>query len=498
MLVRRLVFALTLSPVALAPAVADGIAWRSELKAAQADAKAAGQVVFVAVNMDGERANDRMAEEVYEDKRIMELAGLTVSLVASNDTHAGKGKTCPRFGEVTCEAHRRVDADVRGGVLAPDAGGYVVAPQHVFLAPDGSVILSVPYEMRAEELEWCFVTALREVDPQAKVEFSSKARAPKRLILGGLFTLGDEAEAAPLTREEALELIDKLKRGLVRGPELRKAQRRLAMADEPEARAYLLAALRTVAGRGGGGRGGGGGAGAGRADLRPQLMHWIGANSPTSYWEVCAEFIDDNDNPDLRHEAVVALEQLGARDALKAISARLRKTEDPRDEKNLLRALGTSGGDDKGARKALLKQAGRKKQPLLRTNAILALGWLTSHEDITAFLAEILADEEDPDRVAAVLAMAVTRDEAWIAPLEALLAGDPEPRFGGTVEDALAVLKGGPLKGIETRYMRAGEDLLTRERLFGADGGGGGGGEGGGRGGRGGETPPPGDDQRGA
>jgi len=496
MLARRLLFTLALSPIALAPAAADGIVWRTELTAAQADAKAAGQVVFVAVNMDGERANDRMAEDVYGEKRIIELAGMTVSLVASNDTHAGKGKTCPRFGEVTCEAHRRVDADVRGGILSPDAEGYVVAPQHVFLGPEGNVILSVPYEMRAEELEWCFVTALREVDPQAKVEFSSKARAPKRLILGDVFTLGNEAESAPLTREEALELIDKLKRGLVRGQELQKAQRRLAMADEPEARAYLLAALRTVPGRAGGGRGGGGGgAGADRQDRRPQLMHWIGANSPASYWEVCAEFIDDNDNPDLRHEAIVALEQLGALEALKAISSRIRRADDQRDHKNLLRALGTSGGDDKGARKALLKQAGRKKPPLLRTNAILALGWLTPHEDITAFLAETLADEEDPDRAAAVLAMAVTRDEAWIAPLEELLAGDLDPRFEGAVEDALSVLKGSPLKVIEARYMRAGEDLLTRERLFGAGGGGGTGG--GGRGGRGGETPPD-DELRGA
>ena len=44
---------------------------------------------------------------------------------------------------------------------APDSSGAVIAPQHVFLGGDGSVLLSVPYEVSSLELQWCFGEAWR-------------------------------------------------------------------------------------------------------------------------------------------------------------------------------------------------------------------------------------------------------------------------------------------------------------------------------------------------
>lgn len=458
------------------PLHAGGITWKADLRGTQREAADHKRVVFVAVNMDGERANERMVKDVYANKRILELAGHTLNLVASNDSHAAEGKTCPRFGGITCTEHRHVDADVRSAVLAPDAQGFVVAPQHVFLGPDGSVLLSVPYEIRVEELEWCFVTALRSVDPAAPVEFSEKARAPKRLVMAGVYTIGAAAEAAPLTREAALELVSELKKGMVRGAELQKARRRLAMADEPEARDYLLGILRTAPGRAGGGNGGGkaggGGVGAGaaaaadRTDRRPLLMHWIGANSPASYWEVCAEFIDEN-VIELRREAVVALEQLGSPQALKLLLARLHKEKDEHIAKNLLRAVGTCGADDNNARKALLKQAGDDRKPLLQVNAIVALGWLTNHGEITDFLGECLTEQEGAVRIAAILAMAISRNEVWVETLKAALENSPDAPLREALEAALAVLQGGPLAGLEGLVGRVASDELTRERIFG-------------------------------
>jgi hypothetical protein len=118
------------------------IPWEPTYEGALSRAAAEGLVTFVAVNMDGERANDRMAEEVYGDKRIRELAAVTVDLVASSFTHGKGDGACPRFGTVTCEQHRRVDVEVRGKVLKPDKQGFVVAPQHVWLDPKGQVLLS--------------------------------------------------------------------------------------------------------------------------------------------------------------------------------------------------------------------------------------------------------------------------------------------------------------------------------------------------------------------
>lgn len=466
-------FVLPIALLLTSPAHAGGIAWRTSLSETQREAGASQSVVFLAVNMDGERANDRMVKEVYSDKAIQSLSTHTLNLIASNDTHSSSGKTCKRFGEITCEDHRHVDADVRSEVLAPDEGGFVVAPQHVFLGPDGGVLLSVPYEIRAEELEWCFAMALRTNDPDLQLKVSSEARPPKRLIMGGVFQVGAEAEATPLTRESALELISELKKGLLRGEELRSAYRRLAMADEPEARDYMLSVLRTVPRAGGrGGRGGGPG-GDDRddngeiRDRRPRLMRWIGANSPRSYWEVCIEFIDENDAA-LRAEAVVAIEQLGAKESVKAINSRLRKEKDEAIKKNLLRALGTCGADDKTARKTLLKQAGSKKEPVLQTNAILALGWLSAHEDVTEALNEFFTEEEGAQRIPATLAMAISRDESWIAVLKEALEADPDAELKSHIEAALLVLEGGSLQTVESRHKEVAGDEIPRDRLFGA------------------------------
>src|SRR5206468_1736167 len=137
------------------------------------------RVVFLAVNMDGERANERMVEKVYRDKAIVALAASTLNLVASAAEHAPLDRTCPRFAGLHCLDHRRIDTAVRDQILKPDSQGFVIAPQHVFLDPEGKVILSVPYEITVPELEWCFVTALRAVDPQCKAAMSPGARPPK-------------------------------------------------------------------------------------------------------------------------------------------------------------------------------------------------------------------------------------------------------------------------------------------------------------------------------
>ena len=189
-----------------------GIEWQASYELALTQAKAENKVVFVAVNMDGERANERMVREVYRDKVITKLAGETINLVSSNNTH-GSGKACSRFGSISCVEHRQVDVHVRANVLAPDADGFVIAPQHVFLAPDGSPILSVPYGVTEAELEWCFVTALRSVDEDLPLKMSSKARPPARLVMDGVFEGAGGESSQPLTREEALDLIKELKKG---------------------------------------------------------------------------------------------------------------------------------------------------------------------------------------------------------------------------------------------------------------------------------------------
>jgi HEAT repeat protein len=450
--------------VLISPANKGGeIQWQDDLQRTQEQAAAGKQVVFIAVNMDGERANDRLVKETYTSDSIRELAGHTLNLVASNFEHGSSSKPCPRFGTITCDEHRHVDSDVRAKILSPDERGFVVAPQHVFLSPEGEVILSVPYDLKTAELEWCFVHALRSNNPDLKLELSSDARPPKRLMMGDVYALGS-AEAAeeqtPLTREAALELIKDLKKGLLKNQELLAAVRRLAMADEPEAREYCLQLLRKAPGRKGA-------AGANRKDKRSILMHWIGANSPSSYWEVVIEFIGDNDDA-IRGEAIVAIEQLGDRGAVKAMTSRLRKEKEPSAQKNILRAIGTCAADDRGARTTLIKHAKSKREPLMRVNAIVALGWLSKHKDIDEFLLDSLGSEFEDVQQAAALAMAISRDQSWTEILQGELGGAQTPAYEDVLKKALAVLEGGALSEIRAAVQELCSDEIERERIFGA------------------------------
>lgn len=450
-------------------AAAGGISWQATYEGALKLAAGEQKVVFIAVNMDGERANDRMAKEVYKDKAIVRLTEHTVNLVSSNFSHAEGDRKCPRFGGLTCTEHRRVDVEVRGKVLAPDDEGFVIAPQHVWLGPDGEVLLSVPYEVSVSELEWCFATALHLVDPELVLKISSGARAPKRLVMGGVADTGAAGGrgGAPPTRAEALELLDELKRSGGRGGGQQEKLRRLARADEPEARDYVLSVLRASAGGGRWGSGGGSNENGERTDRRATLLRWIGEASPQSYWEICVDFISAGEEG-LRREAVVALEQLAAPESAKAIQAALGKEKDPAIKKNLFRALGTTGADNSRARKALLKQARDERKELWRLNAILALGSLAPHEEISERLLEILLEGEDRDRIAAAAAMALSRDPVWLGALEEVARESGlSPALEKAMGQAIGVLKGEPLGTLRATVSQVGSDEIERWRLFG-------------------------------
>ncbi len=456
------------------PGAAKDISWSAEYGPALEAARDAGKVVFVAVNMDGERANDRMAKDVYRDKRIVALTEGTVNLLASAAVHRKSG-SCSRFDGLTCEEHRYVDIDVRTNLLRADATGAVVSPQHVFLSPQGDILLSVPYEMTSEELEWCFLEALSSVDPKVSPKSSRTARKPRRLIVGDVIANGGDTRK-PVTREEALELIKELKKGNT-GKDRDSMMARLVTADEPEARDYVLSMLRAGGGGGGGRRGGGGGRNSDKR--REDLMRQIGLSSPSTYWELCAEFADGG-TPSVMREAVVALEQLAAKESLPMLTKALRRASDPMVKKNLLRAIGASARGDKGGRKELLRASVDKKDPLIRANALLALGWLDEDSDVNERLgqaalpgtlgakAKIKPGKVSPEeRLAAVVAMGLSRQPARKELLDAIAQDENEaPELREAAKNAAEVLGGAPYSQLRSALKKAGTDEIPRDRLF--------------------------------
>jgi hypothetical protein len=457
--------------VLAARAPAAELAWESSLDKALESAKSARRVVFLAVNMDGEGASDRLAKNVYTDKDIVQLSTSTVNLVASAAEHAGGEKGCPRFHGLSCAQHRTVEQAARERVLKPDPGGNIVAPQHVFLDPEGKPLLSVPYEITAGELAWCFVTAIKKADPSSKLAMPSSARMPRQVVIGAVYDPSGFVGGAilPVTKPELAGLIKQVKKGL--GFEERQAIFwRILHSDLPEALEFIRSELRSgeaPSGRDAGGDPGGGpprGGGGGEKHLR--LLHAMGAVSPPVYWELAAEFLSDADEK-ARAEAAVALEQMVAPQAVKALEKALAKEKKPDVEKDLVRALAACGGADPKVRAAILKRARTEKDELLRINSIVALGLVDADPDITAFLKEIVHGKDDRPRVAAVCAAALTRDESWIAELEPLAGTAQGVAWTDALTRALEVLKGGPMKRLQMPVWTVCKDTIPREKTFG-------------------------------
>jgi hypothetical protein len=451
------------------------IAWETSLDKALESAKSSHRVVFLAVNMDNEGANDRLAKNVYTDKEIVELSTSTVNAVASAATHAGGDKSCPRFHGLLCEQHRAVDQAARERVLKPDPGGNVVAPQHVFLDPDGKPLLSVPYEITAGELAWCFVTAIKKADPSSKIAMPSDARMPRQVVLGAVYDPSGAVGGAllPVTKAELGGLIKQVKKGL--GFEERQAIFwRILHSDLPEAIDFIRSELRSgeapsgrdAGGDPGGGPGGGPPRGGGGGEKHVRLLHAMGAVSPPVYWELAAEFLSDADD-NTRAEAAVALEQMIAPQALKSLEKALAKEKKPEVEKDLVRAFAACGGADPKVRATILKRARTEKDPLVKINTIVALGLVDADPDVTAFLKETLRGNEEGARVAAACAAALTRDESWIAELKPLAESAQGVALKDALTRALEVLQGGPMKRLQMPVWSVCKDTILREKTFG-------------------------------
>jgi hypothetical protein len=429
---RTLLLPLLLS-VAAVPALAGDVVWQKSLEQALAKAQAENKPVFLAVNMDGERANDYLANKTYKERSFLDYSTRTVNALASAQEHTALGKPCNRFSGLECIDHRRTDTAARGQVLKADSEGSVIAPQHVWIAPDGKLLFSVAYSITLDELNWCMVTALREVDPKTDAKMPSNARAPRRLVLGGVFDpsgSGDGTADLPPTRQEVLDIIKELKKSWM-GLEQMGTARRLLMSAEPEALEFVRQQLRGSIGSLLGGGGGGGGAGCGRGGagaggrgagggdtFKAQILHQIGIVSPPEYWELVVESLGHNDQS-VRIEAAVALEQLAAPESLRALNIALQKEDDLRVKKDLLRAIGSVGALDSKSRGALIKRGKSDKDDTLRLNSIAALAFSTQDGDVSGFLQQSLVGKDPRARTAAACAVGLSRDKQFIEVLEA-------------------------------------------------------------------------------
>ena len=164
---------------------------------------------------------------------------------------------------------------------------------------------------------------------------------------------------------------------------------------------------------------------------------------------------------------MVAFEQLAAPASVKALVPALAKEKLLPVRKDLARALGSAGAKDEKALKPLLKIVASDKEPRMRVNAILALGWSSPEPAVDAELAARLEHGATEERSAAAFAMAISRNEAWIEPLQKLVGAQIEPELKKHAEAAVAVLRGGQLSSLRGWIKAVAVDEIERERFFG-------------------------------
>jgi hypothetical protein len=423
------------------------IEWQSSYEAALRAAADEKRVVFVAVDHAGEARSDRVLKILAKDKRLQALTQQTLNVPVSFQTHREKGN-CPRFKGLSCTDHRRAGTSLLESVLQRNDKGMVAVPQYLWLNPQGEVLCSVAFEVEPEGLLWCFETTLRMLDVEETPPLSEEARPPRRLLMGRTLQLspGDN-NGRGMTPEELEVVLDETNRSFM-GMANTGRILHIMFTDEEDAVDYVRIELNGVLKNY-------------ARDRLPDTLHAIGTISPASFWVTLEEFADSKGDAE-RHEVAVALEQLGAPDALRLVKRALKREKDKGVENAWIRALGACGATDKGTRRTLLKLA-RSGDEIARANAIFALGYLQRHEDIRALWNEVLSDGSPALAVSAACSAALARDEQAIPAVEAAIAAAEEK---APLERALAVLRGGDLFPIANDVAWVTRDDLRRERIF--------------------------------
>ena len=470
---------LALAPAAPVPGVK--LTWEADLAAALERAADGRGVVFVALDHEGEARCEAFLKLVG-DKDVAAAAEGVSCVPASSQTH-GKRDTCKRFKGLACADHQRTEADLVGSVLAENDQGTIAVPQYLWLDGRGEVLLSVTYEIDRAGLLWCFETARQLVDPEGAPARSEDSRPPRRLLMGSVFRPVDgDVRGRGMTPDELELAMDGAKSNLLGLVPLEDILE-VVFTDEPDAVGYAVKNLGFVL--------------ESFAKRRvPRSLHTIGTIAPARFWEVVELFAED-DTDEVRHEAAVALEQLGARDGLKLAKQGWKDEERGALRGAWLRALAASGAVDKATRKTLLKVVGGEDEPReLRAAAAFALGYLERHDDVREAWSTLLEGDDGGLRVAAACGVALARDEAMLGAVETALVAaggsleeraedagdevDEEPSEGeaqdgeadrddsdaAALARARAVLLGGDLAPLEQDVQRVTGDDLDRERIF--------------------------------
>lgn len=420
------------------------IRWASSLDQALAEAKASNKVVFIALNMDGERANDQMVEDHYRDSTLVKLSKNTVNLFCSNNSH-GRGN-CKRCKGTTCAIHKSNDYQVRRKILKVDGDISVVAPQHLFVGGDGEIINSATYFITKGELEWLWVKAIRSADAEFEWTPSDRYRAPASMKKGS----ADKTALTqkPPTKKEVDEALKNIKnaRSAASGGGGRDSWRRrfadmfqnaqknskiLVRSEDKRALDWGKTSLN------------------GYGRFRDGLIKDIGELSPRPWSKLLEEFLEHNSDK-TRKAAIIATEQIANPKSASKLKKALRKEKEEVHRGRIFRALAVCSPSSSATIRVIKKAVKSDKSVTVRAHAVVAAGKLEDREAVTECLQMALQDESSKVRSVAAYVIGIRLDQAMMDTLLSTLQAEPEDSVKSWMQKAVDAIKSGDNKAFKS------------------------------------------------
>ncbi len=326
------------------------IRWAKSLDVALATAKSEKKPILICVNMDNDAANDRFVKEHYRDAKVVAKSRQFVCLFISKFRHQPDSDGhCPRAGFISCGDHVAAELAVRKTYFNSNE---VVAPQHVFLRPNGKLLRSKLYFVTKAELLALWDSVLGELFPKRLAKTETKAKS------------GDKKKDTPARTKEAGEgekTARELKALIIQSTfknKIKELARQLIKRDKDQEAKTVLAEL--------------------LSDKKAPVIRLSGMALAYGFKGdkagiVVLEELLKHSDPLVRSHVAVAFEDTAEETAVRPLIAQLKKEKEERVRKNLVRALGTCGPNTKTVEAVLLKSL-RDKSRLVQRNAAIALG----------------------------------------------------------------------------------------------------------------------------
>ncbi|MEM9383372.1 MAG: HEAT repeat domain-containing protein, partial [Planctomycetota bacterium] len=368
-----------------------GIEWTARIGAALARAQEERRIVLLALGAAGEGRTARHVKTLYPAKDAAGAFGATINVPAWSFALDDE-RSLPKLGGATADDVRMNLAEITERWIEANEDGAVPLPHHVWLDPDGEVLLSCPWEIDAAELAWCTDEALRRAGIEARPDLPKGAHPPRRLVIGGTTRV---ANADPLGRGlvpgELDEAIGELnKRFLAWGDRFQVT--RILFTDEDDAADFIAQKV-------------------GLWDIGQEatgalldgVVGLAGALSTAAHVELFEDAAKSS-RASRRAQSAVALEDLGRPEGLAAAKKAWKKEKDVAVRSEWARALGACGRGQASVAKALVRAARKERSARVRRSAILGLGHVLPEPSALAFLEETVREGSGLEREAAILA----------------------------------------------------------------------------------------------